>query len=986
MKFSFKMDLIFILSFALLLSLSSVSALDIGGNDSIIDDESFIVCNDEGNYNLDFNPADLEDFSAGEDFSIEEDFSTEEDFNAGEDFSIEEDFSTGEDFSTDLKNKNKVSSSVSLNGGSFEDIQSAIDNANDNDTIVLSGTFISSGERITVNKTLSIESSSAAVLDGNQSSQIFFIVSDNVVLKGLTLKNGITLDDEPRTDYKGAISWAGDNGTVYNCSFINNKAYSKGYGAAIRVSQSIHVENSSFINNSGFKAGAIFLSGSSNSIVNGCVFINNSANESGAIYCGQSNSLFSNNIFEGNTADSAGGAVSWCGSNGFIINNTFVNNTAGTKGGAICFTGSGNSVNGSIFANNSASEGGAIHSDKYLSYVENSIFDNNHANLASVFYGESFYMNNNFYGIDYSSSDEIRGAGLIYNGVSNQGVSNWVNLISSFDLVYSVLSPINVDNLIYKSSNGVFVSMPEYEFGISNDKSGNSFSSDIFTVSNEKRIQYIPSVKTNDTAHIYSFLSGKKILDFPILFIGQLDIDDNGTGDNSSDDNGTGGGSSDINGTAGENGTGANSTENGTDTNGTDTNATENSTDTNATDNSTDTNSSEGNITKTPSLSISVPDVYEGHRPVLYINLTYGETKLNGVKLSCVVDDFTCQIEVYNGFSTFSLPIFDIGSYDLSIDFAGNDEYLPVSASTVFNVLSGSPSEDPDENVTVKESPILIAFGSQELYSRNASLSILFFNVAGNYLDADLIIKIDDMEEKISIIDGHANLYYSDLSVGTHEVSVIFNGSNRYDYVDANTTIIVDRMGTVIEYENMTTASINYLIDGRKGDYFNVTLKDQYGNPLANKPVQIGFNGHIYTPVTDNDGKASIQINLAVSGNYTFAICFLSDDGYYASFEVAKITVNKQTPKLTTSNKSYRITAKSKKITATFKTSRGTALRNKKISFTVNGKTYTAKTNSKGIASVNVSLSKKKTYAFTVKYAGDDVYKAISKSGKIVIR
>lgn len=701
LRISFKMLFILILSFGLLLSVSSISAIDLDENGSIV--ENAISMDIDDNY-----------------IGTSNDFKSED----------------GADLN---KDKNKLSSIISVNGDSFEDIQSAIDNASEKDVIELNGTFYGSGERITVNKVITIQSESGAILDGNLSSQIFFIAGDNVILKGLTLRNGITADGEARVDYKGAVSWAGDNGTIENCSFVNNKAFEKGYGAAIRTSRSIDIENCTFINNSGFQGGAIFLAGPSNSIVNGCVFLNNSANESGAIYCGQSNCVFSNNLFVDNFAndrggafaacfsgnklincsfinnkvDTYGGAVAWCGSKGFLENNTFINNTAGTKGGAICFTGTGNAVNNSIFVNNSAKDGGAIHSYKYLSYVESCIFENNNAETAKVFYGDNFYLKNNFYGKNYISNDEIKQDGLIFDGETYQGANVWVNLETSYDLAYGNLYPIYVDNLVYKSSEGYFVRMPDCMYRINNDVSENTFSSYNLTVYPINPIQYIPKVRAIDTAHIYSLLSGAKILDFNISF---------------------------------------------------------------------------------------------------------------------------------------------------------------------------------------------------------------------------------------------------------------------------------KRMGTVIECENMTTTSINYIVDGRKGEYFNVTLKDSAGRTLAYKPIKFGFNGKIYNKTTDENGKASLQINLARSTTYTFAICFLSDDEYYANFTVAKITVNKQTPKLATSNLSYKSSAKTKTITASLKTSRGNPLVNKQLSFTVNGKTYTAKTDSNGIAKVNVSLSVKKTYSFTVKYAGDDTYKAVSKSAKLIIK
>ena len=193
------------------------------------------------------------------------------------------------------------------------------------------------------------------------------------------------------------------------------------------------------------------------------------------------------------------------------------------------------------------------------------------------------------------------------------------------------------------------------------------------------------------------------------------------------------------------------------------------------------------------------------------------------------------------------------------------------------------------------------------------------------------------------------------------------------------------RISTMIDCKNMTTYAVAKE-DGRIGEYFKVTLKDSEGNPLANKPIQIGFNGKVYDKTTDNDGKAELQINLGYKGTYTFAIGFIGDDDYLGAFEVAKITVNVQTPKLTAANKSYKATAKTKALTATFKTSHGKAIVGKRISFIINGRTYTAKTNLNGVATVNVSLNKKGTYSFTVKYAGDSTFATASKKAKLTLK
>ena len=62
-----------------------------------------------------------------------------------------------------------------------------------------------------------------------------------------------------------------------------------------------------------------------------------------------------------------------------------------------------------------------------------------------------------------------------------------------------------------------------------------------------------------------------------------------------------------------------------------------------------------------------------------------------------------------------------------------------------------------------------------------------------------------------------------------------------------------------------------------------------------------------------------------------------------------------------------------------------TLLTGKKVTIRVNGVTFTGTTNSKGVASVKVSLSKKGTYTATAKFDGDANTKATSVKFKVKI-
>ncbi|ADC47898.1 adhesin-like protein [Methanobrevibacter ruminantium M1] len=279
--------------------------------------------------------------------------------------------------------------------------------------------------------------------------------------------------------------------------------------------------------------------------------------------------------------------------------------------------------------------------------------------------------------------------------------------------------------------------------------------------------------------------------------------------------------------------------------------------------------------------------------------------------------------------------------------------------------------------------------------STPTSIDVASINIKKNnisFVDDDVVpesITVLDLKSQRSSIAPTRNLTISgnNLIAGIcpfmFEVTS-FNGKDSVVVPEGGN--IPDKKASVIHYEDMVTTAINTNIEGRVGKYFEVNLTDSNGNPLKDKKVQIGFNGVVYDRTTNATGGVKLQINLGYKGTYTFAIAFLGDDYYNGSFVVAKIKVNTQKTKISTSSKTYKASAKTKAISATLKDASSNPISGKKLSFTVNGKTYSATTNSKGTATVNVSLSKKGTYSFTVKYAGDDMYAGATSSSKVVIK
>ena len=132
-------------------------------------------------------------------------------------------------------------------------------------------------------------------IDAGGKSRIFLVTANYVTIKNVKLINGFSEEG-------GAIHFY-HNGTVENCTFINNTALS--YGGAVNFESTLQsmmgiVRDSTFINNkAGSHGGGITLTGTS--IAENCVFKDNDANYfGGAIYAIET--TIRNCTFENNSA------------------------------------------------------------------------------------------------------------------------------------------------------------------------------------------------------------------------------------------------------------------------------------------------------------------------------------------------------------------------------------------------------------------------------------------------------------------------------------------------------------------------------------------------------------------------------------------------------------------------------------------------------------------------------------------------------------
>lgn len=175
----------------------------------------------------------------------------------------------------------------------------------------------------------------------------------------------------------------------------------------------------------------------------------------------------------------------------------------------------------------------------------------------------------------------------------------------------------------------------------------------------------------------------------------------------------------------------------------------------------------------------------------------------------------------------------------------------------------------------------------------------------------------------------------------------------------------------VRENDNYTLTANDLEMYYRDGSAFNVTLKDGNGNTLSGRIITFTINNNTYQRTTDKNGVASLQINLA-PGKYEIKTTYIDTS------TTNKILI-KDYPVIITGEDVEMYYRDGTNYTVSLKDTRGIALTNVNVIFSVDGENYTRTTNKDGIASIAINLPEG-TYTITA------TYKNASTTNKIVVK
>jgi len=223
----------------------------------------------------------------------------------------------------------------------------------------------------------------------------------------------------------------------------------------------------------------------------------------------------------------------------------------------------------------------------------------------------------------------------------------------------------------------------------------------------------------------------------------------------------------------------------------------------------------------------------------------------------------------------------------------------------------------------------------------------------------------------------------SGLSVGNHTVSIFYECSE-YNTPAVNYTATVLKRNIVITAKTATFV-INY------AKTYSVTVKDKNGKAISGEKVTLYISNKVIKTVTTNkNGVASFKIYSSKlkslkAGTKTLKVTLNSN--YNPNVKTVKVKINKEKTKIVAKKKTFKKSLKTKKYTIQLKNSKNKVMKKVKVKLKVKGKTYTAKTNSKGKATFKITkLNKKGKFTAKITFAATKYYKATSKSVKLTIR
>lgn len=287
---------------------------------------------------------------------------------------------------------------------------------------------------------------------------------------------------------------------------------------------------------------------------------------------------------------------------------------------------------------------------------------------------------------------------------------------------------------------------------------------------------------------------------------------------------------------------------------------------------------------------------------------------------------------ISNSASYWYIAPFDTGEYEVIAKYAGDKNYYGSNTTFILKV---------SQRKTLMDAEIDDA-GINDRVICKVSLK----TKDGEKITSNVVLTIGDKKYSIDVEDGSGSLVLGKMAVGNYSYEVTFEESYNYTSASCKGTfkVVNDLLDASLTCDNLS----KYY--GSK-DKLKIVLKNSNGKPFAGEPIIVKVNSKKHDLVTNSNGEAFLDVNLN-SGEYNAEITYEGNDKYRSAVANAKITVLSTVEGVDV----VKLYGSSTQYYAIFTDSKGKALGNTEVTFTISGKSYKVTTMPNGVAKINVNF------------------------------
>ena len=344
------------------------------------------------------------------------------------------------------------------------------------------------------------------------------------------------------------------------------------------------------------------------------------------------------------------------------------------------------------------------------------------------------------------------------------------------------------------------------------------------------------------------------------------------------------------------------------------------------------------------SIAVEAKDIKCGEEAVITATVTNGATGT----VTFFVNGKTYVVDITDSVATLKIADLTTGDYPVFAYYNGDKYYKTSYNSTTFNVAKLAST------TTVNVSDIKVG--------EDAVISIAVPEITSGVVS----VTVGDAIYNVAVVDGKGSLTLSGLASGSYDVVAKFNGDDKYLASEDSAKFNVTKLASTID---IAVDNIKVGEDAVIG----VALPE-----AATGEVIISVNGKNYTVMTKY-GMASVTISDLANGTYSVDAFYNGDDIYAPIKNSTAFTVSKVSDYNMTVDIADIIKGENATITVSVPED-GTG----NVIVTINGTDYKG-TVVNGTAKVIIPGLDEGTYKVVTFYTGDNKYDSMSVNGTITV-